>query len=146
MDFVKTRSLTDYIISAALIVAGIVLVAIPSSVSINILGSLIALTGIILILVMKNGYRNSNSKEMFSKKTFYFPASSKAVILDQLKNAPDKIDMSKESCGNNGLMLEVFSNRKCPKVFVKAYEYIPYKYEPCSDFFEIDKAQAVNFK
>lgn len=144
MNFVKTRSLKDYIISALLIAGGVTLIALPTSAAVNITGSLLALTGVILILVMKTGYRNSETKEMFNRKIYYFPASSKSQIINELENAPERIDVEQESTGN-GLMLEFYYNAKCPKVFAKAYEYIPYKYEPCSEFIELERSKAEKF-
>lgn len=144
MEFIRTRSCTDYIISIVLFVGGIVLIAIPTSTAVNIVGTLLAITAVILILVMKTGFRNSDSKEMFHRKTYYFPASRKSEIIDSLEKTPEKVEIEHE-CTNNGLMVEFYYNSKCPKVFAQVYEYVPYKYETCSELIAMDKAKADKF-
>lgn len=144
MNFEKTRCATDYILSLLLIIGGITMAIVPTSIPINIAGLLFAFTGIVLILVMRTGFRNSETKERFRRKTYYFPASYKSQLISGLENNPKLIEVDNDSIGN-GVMLELFYNSKCPKVFAKAYEYRPYKYEACSDFIELEREQAENF-
>ena len=84
-EFVRVRSMRDVIISAAMTVIGIVLIILPTSVSVNIFGTCLAVLGV--------------------------------------------------------LMLDIYVGHGCNKVFIRVSEFIPYNYEPCSDWFEYDVAQ-----
>ena len=59
--FNKVRSTKDIVISAGLAVAGCVLVALPTSTSINILGFFMIFAGILLFLMLRSGYKEVES-------------------------------------------------------------------------------------
>ncbi len=133
-DFKRVHSALDIIIASVLVVAGVVTVAIPSAVGVNILGCCLAFCGIVLFFTTKSGYKDCESGVCFSKKTKYFPASRKAEILEALKNDPSKMDWSETESGN-GLKVDAYVNKKQDMVFVHCSEYIPYNYQDCSDWF-----------
>ena len=56
---------------------------------------------------------------------------------------PGKIDTAEENKGN-GLRVDVFYNRKTDKAYCRLYEYIPYRYEPCSPVYEYKASQVEN--
>ena len=43
--------------------------------------------------------------------------------------------MQEEDKGN-GLRLDLFYNRHTGKAYLQVFEYIPYRYEPATEFFE----------
>ena len=107
-EFVRVRSMRDVIISAAMTVIGIVLIILPTSVSVNIFGTCLAVPGVLMLLFLKTDL----SKVAWNEKGTA-----------------------------DGLMLDIYVGHGCNKVFIRVSEFIPYNYEPCSDWFEYDVAQ-----
>lgn len=134
-EFIKVRTITDITISSILIISGIILVALPTSVSITLLGSFMLITGTVLLAILKNGRQDSETKAYYCKKERYFAQSSKAKILDALENHIENIDLSDEGKGE-GIRMEIYYNRQSGKAFINLFEYIPYNYEPVSPTFE----------
>ncbi len=139
-EFSRVRSAQDIIISLILVAAGAVLVALPTSGSVNILGFFLILAGLVLILVLKTAYRLDGTKETYRKSEKFFPQSKKDSFTNALKTSPDTVDLTEENKGN-GLRLDVFYSHKTGKAYCRLYEYIPYRYEPCTPYFEygVDK-------
>lgn len=139
-EFSRVRSAQDIIISLILTVAGAILVAMPTSTSVNIIGFFLIITGLVLILVLKTSYRLDGTRETYRKSEKFFPQSKKDSFTNALKTSPENMDISEENKGN-GLRLDIFYNHKTGKAYCRLYEYIPYRYEPCSPYFEysIDK-------
>ena len=55
-EFIRVRSIKDIVIFVSLIVAGSVLIALPTGASVNITGFFLIFAGLILALVMKTGH------------------------------------------------------------------------------------------
>ena len=131
-NFVRVRSIKDIIISSSLIIAGCILVSIPSSDSANIAGFFIVVTGLLLAFILKTAYKDSDSGEKFIKKERYFGNE----MHDKLKSAlacPTVLDKNHENRGSS-LRLDIYYSKS--KVYVQLFEYVPYKYEPCSSMHE----------
>ena len=56
--FVRVRSAKDITICVSLIIAGSILIALPTGAAVNITGFFLIFAGIILALVMKTGYKD----------------------------------------------------------------------------------------
>ncbi len=130
-EFSRVHSATDITLSLVIIAAGCILVAIPSSTPVSILGFFLLVTGLILILILRTGYKDNETGERFRKTEKYFPAHCKDSIAKALASSPDSIDFSEEDKGN-GLRLDTYFNGKTGHVYARLYEYIPYRYQPCS--------------
>ena len=131
-NFIRVRSIKDIIISSLLIIAGCILVSIPSSDSVNIAGFFLVLTGLALAFILKTAYKDSDSGEKFMKKERFFGNE----MYDRLKSAltcPTPLATHLEDRGSS-LRLDIYYNKS--KVYVQLFEYIPYKYEPCSPMYE----------
>ena len=139
-EFSRVHSATDIIISLILVAGGCSLL-IPNTTSINVLGFFMIITGLVLALVMRTGYKDKETGERFRKTEKFFPAHCKDSISKAIVSSPDKVDLSEENKGN-GLRLDTFFNTKTGHVFCRLYEYIPYRYQPCSTVIsvEMDKA------
>lgn len=137
-EFERVRSLRDIIISVSMTVVGIVLIVLPASVSVNILGTCLAVPGVLMLLFLKTDYRDSDTGMHFRRLIKYYPASMKAEILAALKSDPSKEDWTEKSAAD-GLMLDIYAGRGVDKVFVRVSEFIPYSYEPCSEWFVYDE-------
>lgn len=133
--FNRVRSTKDIIISVGLTAAGCILVALPTATSINILGFFMIFAGILLFLMLRSGYKELESGVQYSKKEYFFSQSEKSKITDCLASKPASISLTEEDKGN-AVRLDVFFSQKSGKAYVQLYEYIPYKYEPCSRQFE----------
>ena len=136
-NFIRVRSIKDIIISSLLIIAGCILVSITSSDSVNIAGFFLVLAGLALAFILKTAYKDSDSGEKFMKKERYFSQE----MHEKLKSAltcPTSLDPDLENRGSS-LRLDIYYSKS--KVYVQLFEYVPYKYEPCSDMVEHDIAR-----
>lgn len=134
-EFISVRTKTDIAISSTLIIFGVVLAALPTSLPVNILGYSTLITGVILLAILKTGWQDSQTKERYCKKEKYFHQNSKARVLNALENHMEGIDLSDESQGE-GLRMEIYYNKQNYKAFISLSEYIPYNYEPISPTYE----------
>lgn len=141
--FNKVRSTKDIVISAGLAVAGCVLIALPTSASINILGFFMIIAGILLFLMLRSGYKEEQSGESYSKTERYFAQAKRAELIEKIASKPQSADISEEDKGN-AVRLDVYYSKKTGKAYVQIYEYVPYKYEPCSKQFEYGLSEVSN--
>ena len=139
-EFSRVHSATDIIISLILVAGGCTLL-IPNTTSINVLGFFMIITGLVLALVMRTGYKDKETGERFRKTEKFFPAHCKDSISKAIVSSPDKVDLSEENKGN-GLRLDTFFNTRTGHVFCRLYEYIPYRYQACTEFITLDIKQA----
>ena len=139
--FNRIHSVKDIVLSVVLFAAGIVCIVVPDSVPVNIVGYTLAIAGLILFFVMKTAFKDAETGETLKKTEKYFPASKSESVLKALSTDPDSIDMNEENKGN-GLKVDTYYSTKTGHVFVQLFEYIPYKYEPCSPVYAYDISRA----
>ena len=125
-EFSRIRSAKDITITATLIIAGCVLVALPTSASINITGFFLIFTGLILAFVLRTGYKDNETGERYCKVEKFFAQSLKSEITNALETSLKKLDLSEEDKGN-GIRLDIYYSRKTGKSYSQLFEYIPYK-------------------
>lgn len=134
-EFVRVRSKADIIISVTLVAAGCLLILIPSSVSVNIAGFLMICAGILLAIMLKSAYMDTETQEVYRKKEKFFPQSCKNIISLCLANAIEDLSLESEDTGN-GLRLDMYFSPKRGTAYLRLYEYVPYKYEAASPVYE----------
>lgn len=139
--FDRVRSAKDIAISLILFAAGIACIVVPGSVPVNIVGYTSAIAGLILFFVMKTAFKDTETGEKLKKTEKYFPASKSESILKALSTDPQDIDLNEENKGN-GLKVDTYYNTSTGHVFIQLFEYIPYKYEPCSPVYSYDISKA----
>ena len=139
--FNRVRSVKDMVISLVILVAGVAFIMVPDSVPVNILGYTLAITGLILFFVMKTAYKDAETGEKLKKTEKYFPASKSESVLKALSSDPKILDLKEEN-KDNGLKIDTYYSTKTGHVFTQLFEYIPYKYEPCSPVFTYDISKA----
>lgn len=132
-EFVKVRTMTDKTISSLLLVSGILLVVLPTSASVNMMGYLALAVGALLMATLKTGWQDIETKERYCKKYLHFPKKDKAEILSALENHIEDIDMLDEGKGE-GLRMEIYYNKH--KAFITLFEFVPYNYVPISPTIE----------
>lgn len=135
-EFIRVRSVKDMTIVTLLIVSGSVLIAIPSSPAVNITGFFLIFTGLILAAILKTGYKDTETGESFHKKERYFQHEMNAAILSALSSKPDSINLEEEDKGN-AVRLDIYYN-KSGKAYLQLFEYVPYRYEPCSKVYQYE--------
>ena len=138
-EFSRIRSAKDITITASLIITGCILVALPTSESINITGFFMIFTGLILAFVLRTGYKDNATGDKYSKVEKFFAQSMKSDISTALETSFKKLNLSEEDKGN-GIRLDIYYSRKTGKSYTQLFEYIPYKYEPCTKQYEHDTA------
>ena len=135
--FIRVRSVKDITIFVTLIIIGSVLVSLPTGTGINIAGFFMIFAGIILALVLRTGYKDTETGEKFLFKEYYFQQSMNAVISNALESRPETIDLNEANKGN-AIKLDIYYSRQSSKAYMQLFEYIPYRYEPCSRMFEYE--------
>ena len=133
--FIRVRSVKDIVIFASLIIAGSVLVAMPTSTPVNITGFFMIFAGLILLLVLKTGYKDSETGENYKKKELYFQQAVRAQLMSAIAEKPNYIDLYEEDKGN-ALKLDFYYSKSSGKAFLQLFEYVPHTYEPCSKVYE----------
>ena len=135
--FIRVRSVKDIVISASLVILGSVLVTLPTGTGINIAGFFMIFAGIILILILKSGYKDTETGMSYKKKEYYFQQSMNAPISSALASKPESIDLGEANKGN-AVKLDIYYSKASGKAYVQLFEYIPYKYEPCTKMYEYE--------
>lgn len=138
--FIRVRSVKDITLSISLILIGSILVALPTGAAVNITGFFLIFAGLILALVLKSGYMDEETGEKYSKKEHYFQQAMHASLLSAIESDPKSVDLAEEDKGN-AVKLDVYFNKSANKAYVQLFEYIPYKYEPCSKMYEYGIAE-----
>lgn len=137
--FLRVRSVKDITIISTLIILGSLLIALPTSTAVNITGFFMIFAGIILAFVLKTGYKESETGQMYMKKERYFQHAMNAEIAAAISSKPDSLNLSEEDKGN-ALRLDIYFSRSANKAYIQMHEYVPYKYEPCSRMYEYEIA------
>ena len=132
--FVRTPSTKDILICGISIIGGCVLMLLPAGSAVHITGFFLLFAGLILLLVLKTGYRHLESGVKYLKAERYFSHDMHDEIKKKIAS-PEKISAEAEDEGSS-LRLDVYHSQSCGKVFCQLYEYIPYKYEACSKIYE----------
>ena len=136
-EFCRVRTKTDIVFSSLIIITGIILITLPTSASINILGFLMICAGLILSIVLRTGYKDLADGDSYRKVEKYFAQSHKPDIKRAISKEIEQIKMIEQDKGN-GIRLDIYYNRKKGKAYIQLFEYVPYSYEPCSDIQEFD--------
>ena len=134
-DFIRVRSIKDIVIFVSLIVAGSVLIALPTGAAVNITGFFLIFAGLILALAMKTGHKDPSTGETFMKKELYFQQTQHAAIMSAIAAKPESVDMREAEKGNS-LKLDIYYRKSSGKAYLQLFEYVPYKYEPCAKVYE----------
>ena len=135
--FIKVRSAKDILISSSLIILGSVLLVLPTSTAVNITGFFLIFAGLILAMTMKSGYKDTETGEKFNKREHYFQQAMNPIISTAIASRPESVDLSEEDKGST-VRLDIYFSKSCGKAYLQLFEYIPYRYEPCSGMYEYD--------
>ena len=135
-EFTRVRSSKDIIITTALIIAGSICVGFVESQAINVFGFFTLFTGILLLFILKTGYKDQETGIRYTKSEHYFAQSVKDQIVKQLRSNPSNVCFKGEDAGN-GLRLDIYRNKK-GLAYYQLFEYVPYKYEPCTEVFKTE--------
>lgn len=141
-EFVRVRSVKDIIIFLSLLILGSVLIMLPTGAAVNITGFFLIFAGIILALVLKTAYKDLDTGIKYQKKERFFQQAMNAAISSAIASKPDSVDLGEEDKGN-AVRLDVYFSKSAGKAYLQLFEYVPYKYEPCSKIYEyeIEKVQ-----
>ena len=132
---IRVRSIKDIVIFTSLILAGIILIMLPTGASVNITGFFLIFAGVILMLVLKSAYKDTETGMKYQKKEHYFQQAMNASISSVLASRPESIDLAEADKGN-AVRLDIYFSRSSGMAYLQLFEYVPYKYEPCSKMYE----------
>lgn len=139
-NFIRVRSAKDIIVFALLIILGSTLVALPTSTAVNITGFFMIFAGIILALVLRTGHKDVETGVKYQKKEHYFQQAMHSSISSAIAAKPEAVDLGEAEKGN-ALKLDVYYSKASGKAYLQLFEYVPYKYEPCSKVYEYEIAE-----
>ena len=139
-NFIRVRSVKDIIVFALLIILGSTLVALPTSAAVNITGFFMIFAGIILALVLKTGHKDVETGVKYQKKEHYFQQAMHSSVSSAIAARPKTVDLGEAEKGN-ALKLDVYYSKASGKAYLQLFEYVPYKYEPCSKVYEYEIAE-----
>lgn len=137
-NFIRVRSIKDITISSSLLLIGIILSIVFDSNGAVYGGIALIILGLILLFVLKTGYKDTESGEFYKKRDFSFSKKMKSSLLSALASSPENINPSEEG---EGIRLEIFYSKASGKAFLQLFEYVPFQYHPCSEVheYEIDR-------
>ena len=138
--FIRVRSTKDIVICTHLLAAGLLLVTLPVSEAVGIAGFFILFAGLLLCLLLKTGYKDVETGVRFYKTERFFAQDMRECIKSAL-TSPKVIDSAAEDKGN-GLRLDIYYSQSADKSYAQLNEYVPYKYEPCSKYYEFNMEEA----
>ena len=133
--FIRVRSAKDIIIISLLIIAGTVLIVLPTGTAVNITGFFLIFAGLILALVLKTGCKDTETGDKYQKVEHYFQQAMNSSIASAIASKPESVDLAEEGKGN-AVKLDVYYSKALGKAYLQLFEYVPYKYEPCSGVYE----------
>ena len=136
--FIRVRSVKDIVISTSLIILGSILVALPTGSGVNIAGFFMIFAGLILFFILKSGYKDTETGISYKKKEYYFQQAMNAPISAALASKPESIDLGEANKGN-AIKLDIYYSKASGKAYLQLFEYIPYKYDPCSKIYEYSR-------
>ena len=138
--FIRVRSVKDIVIFTSLIISGSILVALPTGAGINIAGFFLIIAGLVLALVLRTGYKDTETGEKYILKEYYFQQAMNSSISDVIESKPECIDLNEADKGNS-IRLDIYFSKRSGKAYMQLFEYIPYTYEPCSKIYEHEIAK-----
>ena len=93
------------------------------------------------MFLLKTGYRDLKTGINYTKSEHYFAQSIKEQIIKQLNRNPNTLSFAEENKGN-GLRLDIYTDNK-GKTYYQLFEYIPHRYEPCTEVFKSEFSSTV---
>ena len=141
--FVRVRSAKDITIFITLIIAGSVLIALPTGAGINITGFFMIFAGLLLALFLKTGYKDEATGVRFQMKEHYFPQAMNAPLSQAIASKPESVDLSEEDKGT-AVKLDIYYSKATGKAYLQLFEYVPHRYDPCSSMYEYDIPRVEN--
>ncbi len=133
--FIRVRSIKDIVISTVLAIAGCILIALPTATSVNVLGFFMIFTGVLLFIILKTAYKDQETGMLYCKKEIFFAQAQRPELVEKIAADPNTINLAEEDKGN-AVRLDIYHSKASGKAYLQVFEYIPYKYEPCSKQFE----------
>lgn len=134
-EFIRVRSAKDIFTTLILIAAGGIMIALPTSQAVNVAGFFLIFAGLVLGIILKTGYKDTESGINYYKKERFFAQNLRDDIARKIQGNLKGINLAEEDKGN-GLRLDIYYSKASGKAFIQLCEYIPYKYEPCSKMYE----------
>ena len=134
-EFIRVRSAKDIFTTLILIAAGSIMIALPTSQAVNVAGFFLIFAGLVLGIILKTGYKDTESGINYYKKERFFAQNLRDDISRKIQGNLKGINLAEEDKGN-GLRLDIYYSKASGKAFIQLFEYIPYKYEPCSKMYE----------
>lgn len=143
-NFVRVQSVKDITIYTSLIILGLLLSFLPGSQELNFGGYTIVVIGVITAFLLKSAYKDTRTNEKYSRKGIFFSIDKKASILSAMDTTLQSISLADNGNGQ-GLRLEIYHNKALGKAHVQLFEYIPYRYESCTEMrsYEFQEVEAL---
>ena len=97
--FIRVRSVKDIVISASIIIIGLVLLLLSAGAGVDIAGYFFILAGLALIFILKSDYKDAETGIRYKRREYYFEQSMNASIASALATNPASIDIKEAGKG-----------------------------------------------
>ena len=142
-EFLRVISTKDVMLFSSLIVIGSILVYLPTGASINITGFFMITAGLILSFILRTGYKDVATGERYEKKEYYFQQAMHTQIMSALASRPESVNLGEADKGS-AVKLDIYYSQMSGKAYLQLFEYVPYRYEPCSKIYEYKVERVMN--
>lgn len=133
--FRRTRSATDILISAVLIVAGLLSIILIKDTVGDIVGAIVLIAGLICLAALHSLYRDVETGAVYRKLTVEYPVSEKACILAALSAGDPQALPRVSRDGRGGLLAELYYNSE--DSYMHLFEFSSYNYVSCSGYVKL---------
>ena len=141
--FIRVRSIKDIVIFTTLIILGSVLILLPTGAGVNITGFFMIFAGLILALVLKTSYKDTETGLGYRKAELYFQQAMHTALASAITSKPEAIDLGEADKGS-AVKLDIYYSRTSGKAYLQLFEYVPHTYEPCSKIHEYEIGRVEN--
>ncbi len=128
-NFIKVRTIKDYTLSLGLIIIGVTIILLPTSATVNFLGSFVVLAGLMFAFARRSGFKNVETGEVYIKSERFFSPGRCSELTDKVENSPASIERETAN-DSNALRLDIYYSDKSSKAYLQLFEFVPYQYEP----------------
>lgn len=136
-QFCRVRSANDILISCVLINVGAIMLFSEFEVGIRVAGLFLFLIGFLFLFLLKSVYKDKEDKRNihYHKKELYFQHKTLNALLLNVITNPQEIDAASVGQGWT-VKLNIYYSKSAGIAYLQLFEYIPYKYEPCTELLE----------
>ena len=131
IKFKKVHTTKDLVISAIVLAAGIGLIFVKP-----VLGIFIALLGVLMLLLYKDGFKREGEEILLQKKAFDIAHSCRDSLKGFLEGKNVEPEVNTDLSGGV-IRMEAYYNAASAVAYVQLFDFSNYTYEPATEVVEL---------